>query len=71
MWTIILGFHIEATSAAIARAERAQSIPIPAAASLACALYAMVAARRPSGRWVLIASFALLGAAAIVAAVTA
>lgn len=31
MWTIILGFHIEPTSAAIARAERAQSIPIPAA----------------------------------------
>lgn len=71
IWTIILGFHIEPTTAAVARAERAQSIAIPAGASLACALYAMVAARRPSGRWVLTASVALLATAAIVATVTA
>lgn len=71
MWTIILGFHIEPTTAAVASAERGQSIAIPAGASLACALYAMVAARRPSGRWVLAASAALLVTAAIVAAVTA
>ncbi|MEJ7771129.1 MAG: hypothetical protein WKF51_04460 [Geodermatophilaceae bacterium] len=71
LWTILLGFHFEPTTAAVARAERAQSIAIPAGASLACALYAMVAARRPSGRWVLIASAALLATAAIVATVTA
>ncbi|MBA3989809.1 MAG: hypothetical protein H0X54_02050 [Propionibacteriales bacterium] len=71
MWTITLGFHIEGTPAAIADAERGQSIAIPAGASLACALYAMVAARRPSGRWVLTASVALLVTSAIVATVTA
>ena len=71
MWTIILGFHFEPTAAAVASAERAQSIALPAGASFACALYAMVAARRPSGRWVLIASIALLITSAIVAAVTA
>ena len=70
MWTIILGFHIEPTTAASARAERAQSIAIPAGASLACALYALVAARRPSGWWVLTASVALLVTAGIVATVT-
>jgi len=71
MWTIILGFHIEPTTAAVASAERAQSIAIPAGASLACALYAMVAARRPSGMWALIASVGLLVTAGIVATVTA
>lgn len=70
MWTIMLGFHIEGTAAAVADAERGQSIAIPAGASLVCALYALVAARRPSGRWVLTASVALLVTAAIVAAVT-
>lgn len=71
MWTFVLGFHIEGTTAAVARAERAQSIAIPAGASLACALYAMVAARRHSGRWVLAASVVLLVTAVVVATATA
>ncbi len=47
MWALLMGFHIEGTSEAIADAERGQRIAIPAGGSLLAAVTALaVGARR-------------------------
>lgn len=61
LWALVLGFHIEGTTGAIAEAERGQRVAIPTVVSLLAAVVTLLAGR---WRW----SVAILVVSALAAA---